>query len=260
MPFRFLLGLLVALAAVAPTNVAAQTDPHASKIDAEARYQTAVRLFGEGRYREALDEFDAAIALTPESIFFCNRAIVLIQLTEVEAALESLETCQSTFTGEPGELAAIDAQRSAVDLVVRVVRPGTLDTVSAMTTPVVIQDPTGAGWTRASTGYVLLAAGGALLASAATFDILSSSVRDTLDDMIANPRTVTEEQFRAQLNEYKSRQRIWLLLTGGGALATLTGATLVVTHWLADDAASGVQVEASVVAGGGWVLVLSGAF
>lgn len=252
MPVRTLL-LLMALAVLLPVRAYGQTDPHSPKADAEAHYQTAVRLFGEGRYREALDEFDAAIALSPESIFYCNRAIVLIQLTEVEEALESLETCQRTFTGDPSELAAIDAQRQGVAQAVRTVRPTTFDTISAMTTPVVIQEGSAGGWTRASTGYVLLALGGALIASAATFDVLSAPVRNELDRLAAGPKGATEEEFEEALANYRSQQRIWLLLAGGGALTTLTGAVLVLTHWVGSGD-SGAEVTAEIFGGGGFGL------
>ncbi len=218
------------------SSASAQSDPHSPKADAEAHYQTAVRLFGEGRYRESLDEFDAAIELSPESIFFCNRAIVLIQLTEIESALESLEVCQNTFEGSEAELAEIDAQRAAVESVVRVVRPRSLTTISDMSAPAeVIVTADADGWTRASTGYVFLAAGGALLASAGTLDLLSADVRTDLEEEASAPAGSTDESYAAARQAYVNRQRIWLGLVGGGGVFALTGAALVLSHFLADD-------------------------
>lgn len=236
MPSRFaiapLLSAVLALCAL-PSKAGAQSDPHADGSSAEAHYQTAVRLFGEGRYREALDEFDAAIEQSPESIFFCNRAIVLIQLTEVDEALHSLETCQNTFTGARSELAAIDAQRLAVERVVRSIRPAAFGTISSINAPVLDPiAPEGDGWTRASTGYVLLAAGGALLASAATLDLLSGDVRRNLEAEAQGPRGSNEEDYVAAREAYVGRQRIWLGLAGAGAVASVIGASLVVTHFL----------------------------
>jgi tetratricopeptide (TPR) repeat protein len=109
--------------------------PSKTRATAETHYQTAVSLFGEGRYREALDEFDAAIAASPESIFYCNRAIALIKIQEPEAALESLETCQSTHSGDDSELASIDAQRAGVSVLVHHVQPSVHATVSAINAP-----------------------------------------------------------------------------------------------------------------------------
>lgn len=247
---RILSFVFATVVCLLPARLTAQVDPHSPKADAEAHYQTAVRLFGEGRYREALDEFDAAIELSPESIFYCNRAIVLIQLTEIESALDSLETCQNTFTGDPTDLAAIDAQRLGVERVVRHVRPGVLDTVSMINAPLeapVVEDDR---WTRASTGFVLLAAGGALLASAATLDVLSGDIRERFESESQGPRGSTEEDYTAARNAYVARQRIWIGLTGAGALAVVSGAVLVGSYWLAAPGEETVEVGIRSVGSG----------
>ena len=226
--FPLVVAMFASVALAAPAS--AQADPHSAQDDAEAHYQAAVTLFGEARYREALDEFDAAIAISPESIFFCNRAIVLIQLAEVDEALEALGTCQRTFAGDPSELAAIDAQRQAVAVVVNHVRPSAFATISAINAPT-FEAPPRRRWNRSSTGYVLLAAGGALLASAATLDLLSSEIRRELEEEARGKLGSDEENYLAAREAYLARQRIWLGLAGAGALSTLAGAALV-GSWL----------------------------
>lgn len=215
----------------------AQGDPHSPKVAAESRYQTAVRLFGEGRYREALDEFDAAIALSPESIFYCNRAIVLIQLREPQEALESLRICQQTFTGDEAELAQIDAQRAAVDVAVNVLRPGATSTVSAINAPQL--DDSAERWTRANTGYLVLGLGGALFASAATLDLLSGDLKEALQTA-ADGRSI--EDYDVARDAYVARRRIWLGLTAAGAVFTLSGGILVVSHFIGGASNSDVEL------------------
>lgn len=218
-----------------------QVVPGPASVDgAESHYQVAVRLFGEGRYREALDEFDAAIAISPQSIFYCNRAIVLIKLQEPEAALESLQTCQATHAGSAADLADIDAQRQAVEVLVAHVRPGVLATVSAINAPMLVAEPP-RGWTRVETGIVLLGAGGAALASAATLDFLSQDIKEELAARAAARVQPGADYAQRQAEyvevreDYVRRQRIWIGLTAAGAVLTVTGATLVLSRWLGGD-------------------------
>lgn len=233
-------------------------EPPVSSATAEGHYQSAVRLFGEGRYGEALEAFDAAIALSPESIFYCNRAIVLIKLQEAEAALASLEACQRSHAGGPAELAEIDAQRAAVAVLVSHIRPGVLASVSAINAPRVnIDEPR--GWTRTETGILLLGFGGAAFASAATLDFLSRDLRTELDARSRALITPGNDYARRQAEydeareSYVRRQRVWIALTATGAVFTLTGATFVISRLLASEDSS--EIEVGILgAGTGFVL------
>lgn len=233
-------SLLLVWAIVLHALPAAAEDPHSPAQRAESHYQLAVRLFGEGRYREALDEFDTAIALSPESIFFCNRAIVLLQLREAERALESLETCQRTHSGGREELADIDAQRAAVNVVVHHITSGARDTVSAMNAPVLVA-PAPTGWGMTETGFLLAGIGAAALASAATLDFLSADLHadfvasSTADVTATQSIAQRREQYDALRQRYVTRQRVWLGLTAVGALTAATGLTLVVWSWSRND-------------------------
>lgn len=229
---RFLRIALAVTLVVAGMPSAFAQDPHSPSASAESQYQTAVRLFGEGRYVEALEAFDRAIEISPESIFYCNRAVVLIKLGEPLEALESLETCQKTFAGGRAELAGIDAQRLGVSAMVHHVRSGALDTVSAMNAPTLEPRPETGGWSRASTGYVFLGVGGALLASAVTLDRLSVDLKTDFVDEAAGQVGSTEADYEAARDAYVRRQRAWLGLTVGGAAVTLLGSVLVASHFL----------------------------
>lgn len=248
MPVRLLGFVLVVSLMLCGTPSAFAQDPHSPRQEAEAHYQTAVRLFGEGRYREALDEFDAAIAVEPESIFYCNRAVVLIQLGEASEALDSLQVCQDTFAGGEAERADIDAQRKAVETLVRHIRPSSLETVSAINAPKLRPEDDGSGWNRASSGYLLLGAGGALLASAVTLDVLSADLKRQYVDESFGPRGSTEESYEELRRRYVTRQRIWVGLTAAGGVFTLSGLALLAFHYLGRSPEESLQVT-GVVAG-----------
>ena len=242
-------AMLVTLSSFGPAAHAQEAEPHTAGDSAESHYQGAVRLFGEGRYVEALQEFDKAIAISPESIFYCNRAVVLIKLGEPLEALRSLETCQNTFTGADAELAEIDAQRLGVERMVHNVRAGALATVDAINTPLAVEPaPQGSGWTKASTGYVLLGVGGALLASAVTLDRLSVDIKDRFVEEARGRVDGTEEAYLEARAAYVQRQRIWLGLAAGGAAVTLVGSSLVALHFLGGN--EGADVSALVTPGG----------
>lgn len=239
--------IIVLLAVLWTSHASTQELP--PKQRAEGHYQTAVKLFGEGRYAEALAEFDQAIAISPESIFYCNRAVVLIELDEAAEALESLETCQRTHSGSAEELAAIDAQRAAVSVITSHVQPGALGTVSLINAPIVAPaEPASRGWTRVETGILLMGIGGAAFASAATLDFLSKDLKDDL--RIASEARVDGGADYAQRQReydeariaYRNRQRVWIGLTAGGALFTLTGATFAISRWLSSNPDDQVEV------------------
>ena len=102
---------------------------------AEEYYLQALELFNEGRYVDALESFDKAIAIRPEAVFQCNRAAVLLQLGRTRQALESMRTCRDGFqTEDPIELAQIDAEVLAMDLAVTDVVPDSRTVANAIAT------------------------------------------------------------------------------------------------------------------------------
>lgn len=221
---------------------AAAQDPHSGE-SAEQHYQTAVSLFGEGRYREALDEFDEAIAISPEPIFYCNRAVVLVKLREPVAAVESMQICRNTFEGSEAELAQIDAQTQAMETFVATVRLSSSEVARSIASGpvVVVEAPDQAerkGWTMADTGYVTLAFGLAAVGSALTLDLLSADIRDEfLAEAEGGPGT-SRERYDELKADYDQRQTVFLILSGVGAGLVLLGTGLVVWDWTSDDTVS----------------------
>lgn len=246
------LGLLSApllLTLAAPSPALAQQQ------DAEGHYQSAVRLLGEGRYRESLQEFDAAIAITPNPIFYCNRAVALIQLKELDAALDSLQTCRDTFEGDDQALAQIDAQLKALSLLVREVRPNaTKNAITIATLPRATNTPAKGGWSAADTGYIGLGIGAALLGSAATLDLLSADLVTDFKDASTGTDRARYDAARADLAQ---RQRIFWGLTIGGSVLAATGAGLILYHFLSDDGeeATSATVLPMITPGGAGVVL-----
>lgn len=224
---RGIVGLALLFAAMSPAIASAQQDPHDPRNAAEAHYQAAVRLFGEGRYREALDEFDVAIELSPEPVFYCNRAVVLIKLEESLEALQSLETCRDTFAGDPVELAQIDAQASGVGAFVRHVGPSATRVAQRVASEGVSVAPRDDGWGLSDVGYLSLGAGAAVLASAATLDLLSEDLRADFEAEASGEAGTSYVRYRELRDEFETRQAIFAWLTIGGLALAITGVSLV---------------------------------
>lgn len=235
------LCLFVLLSSLVPTSVWAQQDA------AELRYQAAVRLFGEGRYRESLAEFDAAIALDPQSVFFCNKALVELKLQETGRALESLRECRQRFEGDENELASIDAQLLGVSTYHEVVR------IRAMTVardiaagPVALNpidgDPN--AWDMGDTGFVFLGLSAALVASAITVDILSADLKsDFLRESEGGPGT-SLERYEVLRDDLSFRQTIFYSLGIGGAASAAAGVVLLILHYSDSDEQAWIPVIA----------------
>lgn len=110
--------VFAALAVV--TVLAFARDVGAQQSDkAEAYYVQAVQLFDAGRYQEALDNFNEAIKLRKDAIFFCNRAAVELKLREPRQALGSLKQCRDLYEStETADLMEIDAEIQGLEVFV----------------------------------------------------------------------------------------------------------------------------------------------
>jgi tetratricopeptide (TPR) repeat protein len=225
----------LALIALLLCSTPALAQQASSAQQAEDHYQSAAKLFGEGRYREALEEFDAAIAIAPEAIFFCNRAVVLIKLQEFDAALDSMRTCRDTFEGDPRELAQIDAQLNALTLYVRHLQrnaAATATTIATRPKSAPGTPPPKPGWGASDTGYLVLGVGAALLGSAATLDLLSADLVQDYRDAATGPDPARYAQLKQDLSQ---RQRVFWGLTIGGSILAATGASIVLYNFISED-------------------------
>lgn len=213
-------------------------DPHDAAQNAEVHYQIAMRLFNEGRYRESVDEFDRALALLDDPIFWCNRAVPLVKLAELEQAGESLRRCRDGFAPQSEDYAQVDAQLRGLTLVSREVEPqargvaqlaGRRPLELAPVAPAVDQE--GAG--RRVAGWALAGAGVGLLASAWVIDLRSAPVVGELAE--ASAQGASRERYDALRSDVAYRQRVFWSLAGVGAAATLAGGGLLTWDLLEDD-------------------------
>lgn len=245
---RLPLALLVALAlAAAPAPLAAQQpdapDAQGAGSDeedaadlgdeerAELYYQRAVEHFNGGRYRQALAAFDRSLELAPDALTYCNRGYVLIKLTELDAALDSLETCLSTFEGPQAERGQIAAQVEGVRGVVRHVRPRAMNITQDIAAGPVTSAPgeprREKGWGASDFGYLSLGLSAALLASGVTLDLLSADLRrDFIAESEGGPGT-SPRRYEELRERYVGRQRVFWSLTISGSVLAAAGLTLL---------------------------------
>lgn len=242
-------GLLIALPALAGEN---EKEPADKAGEADRHYGEAVRLFGEGRYREAIEEFDAAIALTQEPVFFCNRGIALIKLNEWEAALTDLRTCSETFRGAPDEVAQIDAQYKGLRAFVRGVRPRAVevarDIAAGSVTPKVVEVPKHESpWNIELAGHLSLGTGAVLLTAAVTLDYLSGDLRDDFVAESEGGPGTSQKRYYQLRDELETRQTVYTVLTASGATLAVTGASILAYSWFfSDDPAESRSTAGSV--------------
>lgn len=231
----------------------AQDDGPSPDVEADRHYGEAVRLFGEGRYREAIEEFDRAIALTDEPVFYCNRGIALIKLNEWDAALEDLRTCRQTFEGDAAELAQIDAQYRGLRAFVRSVRPRAIEVAQDMAAAdiepkvVEISEPQ-SFWNTELLGHLSLGTGTALLTAAITLDFLSSDLRDEFVAESQGGPGTSPQRYLELRDELETRQTVFAGLTISGAALAVTGVSILTYTWFfaEEPIASGEASEISI--------------
>lgn len=211
-------------------------DPHGDRDEAERHYQTAVVLLSEGRYLEALNEFDAAIELSPQAIFYCNRALVLIKLKDTTEAVASLKSCRDNFEGDATELAQIDAQYQGVRAYDEILRPHAINTAQDIATgPIKRQPPEQDAWHADDFGLIFMGLGAAFLASAVTLDLLSADLHDSFIEQSQGGPGTSQARYDELKDDIEFRQNVFWGLTGAGALLVVAGGGLVAYH-LATDA------------------------
>ncbi len=219
-------------------------------IEADQHYGEAVRLFGEGRYREAIEEFDRAIELSDESVFFCNRGIALIKLNEWDAALDDMHACRQNFEGDDEELAQIDAQYQGLRTFVRGVRPHAVEVardiaaggIAKTVVPVEDQSP----WTLELAGHLSLGTGSVLLTAAVMLDYLSADLKDEFVTQSNGGPGTSPERHAELRDELETRQNVFAGLTISGAALAATGVSILTYEWFFADNASDQTAAGSV--------------
>lgn len=219
--------LVLILMTVLPSLALAQSN-------AELRYQEAVRLFGEGRYRESLHAFNEAIELDPQSVFYCNRALVELKLQETAQAAASFRACRDSFEGDEAELASIEAQLKGVEMYEFHLRPRSITVARDIAAgPVQLQQPVevSTGWDVGDTGFVFLGASAALFASALTLDLLSADLKEDFQTQSQGGMGTSEARYTELKTELETRQTVFFTLGALGAGAALVGGGLLIYHY-----------------------------
>ena len=213
----------------------------AKEAQAQSYYNQAITLFGQGRHREAVVAFDKAIQINPVPVYYCNKAIAQLKLNQLGDAIKSTTTCRDTFKGDKQELAKIDARLKAFQAVAEHTRAnGRLTAQSiALKSKVkktVIVPPAKPivddSWNASDWGYISVALGGALLASALTLDWLSADAVDTLKTQSQGGNKQDYDDARATIEQ---RKPLFWGLTIGGSLLSALGVGLITYHYLGQD-------------------------
>lgn len=231
-------GLILSLALSAPQDVRAQEPSAEPSVLADRHYQQAMLMFNQGRYREAVKHFNDAIELAPDPIFYCNRAIALIKLDELDEAIKSMITCRDTIGEDPQEVAQIDAQLQALTIFAKQLRPHAQTLARDIAAGPVIKkvEPTPApvddGWSASDFGYISLALGGACFASAITLDLLSAQDVETLKKEQRGGDKARYDEARSSIEQ---RQPLWIGLSAAGTGLALLGVTLIIVDLASDD-------------------------
>jgi len=160
-------------------------------------YQNAVQLYGEARYRESIEAFNRAISLAPESIYLCNRAIVFLEIGEIEKSLNDLRSLSSNAKKVTN---AILADNFYV--------------------------PPEKGWSMTSWGVLSLGIGAGLIGSAIT-DFLSEDLPQSFVRESEGRSMTTQIEYDELRSDLETRQFIFYGLSIG-AVASALGLSLII--------------------------------
>ncbi len=189
-------------------------------------YQNAVQLYGEARYRESIDAFGQAIKLDPQSVYFCNRAVVLLEIGEVSKSLKDFESCETSFEGEDEELASINTQRLGLKSGIG------LDGKAKLISNRILSDnlyvPPEKGWSMTSWGLLSLGVGAGLIGSAVTIDFLSADLVESFVTESEGRKGTDLERYNELKNDVETRQILFYGLSIGGAVVSALGLTLII--------------------------------
>lgn len=235
--------IIASLCVLAPASAIAQGAPEE---DASAHYARAVELYNQGRNREALDEFDKAIAAVPSPVYFCNRGIVLLKLEENQRAIEDLRACRDTYEDlDDDGRAKIDAQIKALETFEFIFSPNARQAARdiargpekpiVIERPVVIPPPDNSPALR-GIGWSMLGLGLASLGGAAGLDVASRPMLEDFQDSRYDADSSRHQEL--QLTLAKRQTAFYALSITGGALALAGVTTLIVDKVRRDRAAN----------------------
>ncbi len=226
--------VLVGGAAAEEMDLSAEEVEELEAIEAaEYYYRMAVQFYGQGRYRESVDEFARALELHDDPVMHCNRAAPLIKLEELRAARRSLERCRDGLPAGSDDQAQVDAQAEALRVIAEVVRPQSVELAREIDRgplPVMVAppiDPEPPVEARSTgrlgvTGLITFGVGAGLGTAAAVIDVRSAAVVDEFLRQQQGGEGTSEAQYQEARREVEFRQRVFWSLAGTGlGLATV---------------------------------------
>lgn len=204
----------------------------------------AIELYGRGRYREAIEEFDKAIALSPQDpVLLCNRGVALLQIGEVSRARSDVSSCLEK-TQDPGQQAVVGAQLAAMSSILDAVGPRARRVARAVADGAKPKDPIKdpvrpnpvprEGWGMFEFGLVAAGTGVTLMAGSAILDLASAGLVQEFKD--ASRGGVPRARYDELRAEVETRRTIFYSLLASGAVLTAVGAGLTGFGWWSDQA------------------------
>lgn len=236
---RPLLALLCACAlwGALPSHASAQQPPQSS---AEEEYAHAIQLYNEGRNREALAAFDRAIARSPDPVYRCNRAVVLVVLEEYDRAIEDLTRCRDEYQMPDEKKAYIDAQLKALTVFERVLKPHAREAAALIASPprlvttppdrgpiTPVTPPPPASRPLRPVGWVALGLGTGALLGAGGLEFYSRHDVQRYKESCLQAASPAPDCAALQTS-LRPQQNLSRLLLGSGALLALGGVTLLI--------------------------------
>ena len=233
----FAICLLFCVIATVPALAQQDPSPQNEREErADAYYQEAVRMMNAGRYREAVEEFTAALELAPSPVLYCNRGIAFVKLSEWEDALSDLRRCRDEYETSEAEMAQIDAQYQGVRVMVRRIRPRAIQVSDGIARgdiepQKVIVDEDEPFLDTETLGHLSFGTGAVFWTAALTLDFLSRDVReDFVSESQGGPGT-SPERYRELRTELQNRKRVFIGLGIAGTALSLTGISLLSYEW-----------------------------
>jgi hypothetical protein len=225
---------------------------------AEEHYRMATSLYGQGRYREAVEEFDRSLEWIDDPLVHCSRAVPLIRLGDLREAHRSMVNCEDAFPEGSLDRAEVVAQSEAVRVVIEHLRVQAIG-VATQAVPVPLTDvaveeePEEIGRRRGSTGLLLAGAGGLVVAGglgggAAIWDAGSAGLVDEFLRQSEGGEGTSAERHAELQAELEERQMVFRGLVLASAGMAVVGTGLLVAGLVARPRRenSGVALEVDV--------------